>query len=101
MTDQELNRAVAEAPPITIEVMRYLDGGREPFGYWSKGHLDPKRFAEAIKDILGIDIEPRHVRHVYWRKVPAVWYDSPPPTAILEARGPGRGAFKATCVELG
>lgn len=88
--------------PINVEELREFEGGH--LGYYAKGHHDPVAFLEEVELTrceVGVGFEPvlrpDHVRHEYWRTVPAP--DGSGGSLFIVARGPGRGAYPVTVVE--
>ena len=91
-----------------IEVQDLREGGEDGgglLGFWSRGHHDRWKFAEAVNHYTGADIDydirhvsrredMRDVRHEWWRTVPA----SGEPGCVFyhQAEPHSRGAFAVT-----
>jgi hypothetical protein len=89
---------------INIETLRELDGG-VVLGFYAKGHHDDLSFTAALAEYLDeikyprLECKSSDINRVYWRNVPAPYYDDGA-WQMVNAKGPGRGAYAVTVVEL-
>jgi len=87
---------------MIIEPVSEFEGYGDPQWFFTKGHVPPEQFLEALSAMLETTYtaDDLKVFHSHARWIP-VGPDMPGETLIHVHYGPGRGAFPVTYVELG
>jgi len=93
-----------------IETMREYEGGPDPMTYFTRGHVDKAEFAAEVCQYCAeldgwadwwdrTEYTAADVDHAWYRNVP-VGRESPGQMLMHRCKGPGRGIYPVTEIDI-
>lgn len=90
-------KSVNASYPLVVQSLNDCDGG-PPCAYFSKGHHSAFAFADAVKAIYDVEIDPHKVDYV-WRRWALISWDGDWQRCLHPAQQGTRGTFPVTIIE--